>query len=69
MKFKSMKYQSVVMPFGKYKGKKIYDIVKIKDVNGLESGKAYLTWVNENITITNELLEETIVFYINLEDN
>ena len=69
MKFKSLKYQSVVMPFGKYKGKKIYDIAKIKDGNGFELGKAYLTWLNENIPITNELLEETIVFYINLEDN
>ena len=66
--FKSIKYKSVVMPFGRYKGKKVYDIASIKDGNGFELGKNYLMWVNENVQITNKLLEETIDFYINNEN-
>ena len=66
--FKSIKYKSVVMPFGRYKGKKVYDIASIKDGNGFELGKNYLIWVNENFQITNKLLEETIDFYINNEN-
>ena len=65
---KSFKYKSVVMPFGRYKGKKVYDIASIKDGNGFELGKNYLMWVNENVQITNKLLEETIDFYINNEN-
>ena len=65
---KSIKYKSVVMPFGRYKGKKVYDIASIKDGNGFELGKNYLMWVNENVQITNKLLEETIDFYINNEN-
>ena len=41
-----LKYKAVVMPFGRYKGKKIYQIVNIKDGNGFELGKEYLTWVS-----------------------
>jgi len=65
---KSSKYKSVVMPFGRYKGKKVYDIASIKDGNGFELGKNYLMWVNENVQITNKLLEETIDFYIDNEN-
>ncbi len=67
MQFKSLKYKAVVMPFGRYKGKKIYEIASIKDGNGFKIGIAYLTWVSENIPIKNDLLEETIDFYINLD--
>ena len=66
--FKSIKYKSVVMPFGRYKGKKVYDIASIKDGNGFELGKNYLIWVSENVQITNKLLEETIDFYIDNEN-
>ena len=64
-----LKYKAVVMPFGRYKGKKIYQIVNMKDGNGFELGKEYLIWVSENIEIKNPLLEETIDFYINLDVN
>ena len=64
-----LKYKAVVMPFGRYKGKKIYQIANIKDGNGFELGKEYLIWVSENIEIKNPLLEETIDFYINLDVN
>ena len=62
-----LKYKAVVMPFGRYKGKKIYQIAKIKDGNGFELGKSYLKWISENIEITNQLLEETINFYLEYE--
>ena len=65
--FKSIKYKSVVMPFGRYKGKKIYDIASIKDGNGFDLGKNYLRWVSEHVPIKNKLLEETIDFYIEYE--
>ena len=66
--FKSIKYKAVVMPFGRYKGRKIFDIASLKDGNGFELGKNYLMRVNENVQITNKLLEETIDFYINNEN-
>ena len=61
------KYKPVVMPFGRYKGRQIYDIAKIKDGNGFELGKEYLKWIMENVELKNQLLEETIDFYINVD--
>ena len=68
MKLKSIKYKAVVMPFGRYKGKAIYDIATIKDGNGFELSKNYLRWISENVHIKNKLLEETIDFYIENEN-
>ena len=64
-----LKYKAVAMPFGRYKGKKIYQIANIKDGNAFEIGKQYLTWISENVDIKNQLLEETINFDINLDVN
>ena len=64
-----LKYKAAVMPFGRYKGKKIYQIANIKDGNGFELGKEYLKWIMENVELKNQLLEETIDFYLNVDVN
>ena len=59
-----IKYKAAVMPFGRYKGKRIYQIAAIKDGNGHEIGKEYLKWMMENVETKNAFLEETIAFYL-----
>ena len=57
------KYKDVKMPFGKYKGIKLYDIAQIHDSYYFYEGQHYLTWVSSNMEIKNDLLKEAIEFY------
>jgi uncharacterized protein (DUF3820 family) len=57
-------YSNVLMPFGKYKGKRIKEIAEIKSSNGFEKGKDYLRWLLEKIPLRSHILQESIEYYL-----
>ena len=57
-------YSTVLMPFGKYKGKRIEDIASIKSNTGFEKGKDYLRWLLEKIPLRSHILQEAIEHYL-----
>ena len=57
-------YSTVLMPFGKYKGKTIEDIADIKSSNGFEKGKDYLRWLLEKVPLRSNILQEAIEHYL-----
>jgi uncharacterized protein (DUF3820 family) len=57
-------YSTVIIPFGKYKGKKVQEVAEIKSSKGFETGKDYLKWLKEKIPIRSKKLEEAIDLYL-----
>ena len=57
------KYKDVVIPFGKYKGSRVYDIAVLKDRYYMPIGKTYLKWVSDNVEIKDKVLKKCIEFY------
>ena len=55
------KYENLIMPFGKYKGQKLLEIVEDNKVEG----QTYFKWLLKNIPIKNTLLQEALEFYSN----
>ena len=54
-------YGNVMMPFGKYKGQKLWEIVEDNKVEG----QKYFKWLLKNIPIKNTLLQDALEFYSN----
>jgi uncharacterized protein (DUF3820 family) len=54
------KYKDVKMPFGKYKGIRLYDIAQIHDRYYFFEGQHYLKWASDNTSMNNDLLKEAI---------
>ena len=55
------KYKNLTMPFGKYKGQKLWEIVEDNKVEG----QKYFKWLLKNIPIKNTLLQDALEFYSN----
>ena len=53
------KCRNLKMPFGKYKGQKLLEIIEDNKVEG----QTYFKWLLKNIAIKNTLLQEALEYY------
>ena len=53
------KYRNLKMPFGKYKGQKLLEIIE----DNKPEGQTYFKWLLKNIPIKNTLLQEALEYY------
>ena len=55
----SRKYGKLRMPFGKYKGQKLWEVIE----NNKSEGQTYFKLILKNISIKNTALQEALEFY------
>ena len=56
---KNHKYRNLRMPFGKYKGQRLIEIIEDNKVEG----QTYFKWLLKHIAIKNTLLQEALEYY------
>ena len=53
------RYRNLRMPFGKYKGQKLLEVIE----DNKTEGQTYFKWLLKSIPIKNTLLQEALEFY------
>ena len=53
------KYRNLRMPFGKYKGQKLWEVI----ADNKPEGQTYFKWILKKVPIKNTLLQEALEFY------